>query len=116
MVKWLNTMANSFIYKDQTIGAGDIIRIHQRILEGDKERSQVFEGMVIAIKGTGDNLMFTVRKIASGGIGVERIFPAVSPWINKIEVKKKGNVRRAKLYYLRDKTKKQTAEVTQAQT
>lgn len=91
------------------------MRVFQKILEGDKERIQIFEGIVIAIKGSSDNLMFTVRKIAAGGIGVERIFPAQSPWITKIEVKKKGNVRRAKLYYLRAKTRREAQEITQAQ-
>jgi large subunit ribosomal protein L19 len=108
-------MANNFKYKDQRISSGDLIRVHQRILEGDKERAQVFEGMVIAIKGAVENLMFTVRKISSGGIGVERIYPASSPWITKIELKKTGHIRRAKLYYLRDRTKKQAAQVNQAQ-
>ncbi len=108
-------MANQMKYKDQAISSGDIVRVHQRILEGDKERAQVFEGMIIAIKGSGENLMFTIRKISSGGIGVERIYALNSPWITKIELKKKGHVRRAKLYYLRELTKKQTAEVTQSQ-
>ena len=109
-------MANSFPYNDQTICSGDLVRVHLKIVEGDKERIQVFEGLVIAIKGKGDNLMFMVRKVAAGNIGVERIFPAQSPWISKIEVKKKGNVRRAKLYYLREKTRKQVSEVSQNQT
>ena len=107
-------MANSFSYKDKTISSGDLVRVHLRVLEGDKERIQIFEGTVIAIRGSGDNLMFTVRKIATGGIGVERIFPAQSPWVVKIDVKKKGQVRRAKLYYLREKTRKQVSEVTQS--
>jgi len=81
--------------------AGDHIKIHVRVVEGDKERIQPFEGDVISIRGSGVNKTFTVRKIASG-VGVERIFPLYSPKIAKIEVIKKGQVRRAKLYYLRN--------------
>ena len=80
---------------------GDHIRVHVRVIEGDKERIQPFEGDVISIRGHGVNKTFTVRKIASG-VGVERIFPLYSPKIAKIEVIKEGNVRRAKLYYLRN--------------
>lgn len=84
-----------------TFNVGDTIRVHQKIKEGDKERIQVFEGIVIAIKGRGVNKMFTVRKISADAVGVERIWPLESPSIAKIEVKKQGDVRRAKLYYLR---------------
>lgn len=80
--------------------AGDHIRVHVRVIEGDKERIQTFEGDVISIRGTGLNKSFTVRKVSSG-VGVERIFPINSPKIAKIELLKEGNVRRAKLYYLR---------------
>jgi len=80
---------------------GDHIRIHVRVIEGDKERLQPYEGDVINIRGAGVNKTFTVRKISSG-VGVERIFPINSPKIAKIEVLKEGNVRRAKLYYLRN--------------
>ena len=81
--------------------SGDHIKVYVSIIEGDKERIQPFEGDVISVRGTGLNKSFTVRKIASG-IGVERIFRFQSPKISKIEVLKKGNVRRAKLYYLRN--------------
>ncbi len=81
--------------------AGDHIKIHVRVIEGDKERIQPFEGDVISVRGHGVNKTFTVRKISSG-VGVERIFPLYSPKIAKIEVLKIGNVRRAKLYYLRN--------------
>jgi large subunit ribosomal protein L19 len=81
--------------------SGDRIRVHVRVVEGDKERIQPFEGDVIGIRGGGLNKTFTVRKIASG-VGVERIFPYNSPKIAKIEVVKQGDVRRAKLYYLRN--------------
>ncbi len=80
--------------------AGDRVRVHVRVIEGNKERIQPFEGDVIAIKGGGVQKTFTVRKI-SNGVGVERIFPYNSPRIQKIEVLREGKVRRAKLYYLR---------------
>ncbi len=108
-------MANSFKFQNTTVASGDLIRVHLKIVEGDKERIQIFEGLVIAIKGSSENQMITVRKIASGGIGVERIFPVVSPWVTRIEVKKTGKVRRAKLFYLREKTRKETREVTHLQ-
>ncbi len=80
---------------------GDHIRVHVRVIEGDKERIQPFEGDVISIRGAGLNKTFTVRKISSG-VGVERIFPLNSPKIAKVDLVKQGNVRRAKLYYLRN--------------
>jgi len=79
---------------------GDTVRVHVKVIEGDKERIQVFEGVVIKKKGKGMNATFTVRKI-SEGIGVERIFPLHSPRISKIERLRAGKVRRSKLYYLR---------------
>ena len=79
---------------------GDTIKVHSRILEGDKERVQIFEGVVIRRKGGGSRESITVRKI-SYGVGVERIFPLHSPRIVKIEVIRRGRVRRAKLHYLR---------------
>ncbi len=82
--------------------AGDRVRVHTRIVEGDKERIQMFEGTVIKMKRSGLGSTFTVRKI-SHGIGVERTFPINSPSIEKIEVLGRGIVRRAKLYYLRDR-------------
>jgi large subunit ribosomal protein L19 len=80
---------------------GDTIKVHVKVREGDKERIQIFQGVVISRKGGGTRQMFTVRKI-SGGIGVERMFPLYSPTIDRIEVERHGRVRRAKLYYLRD--------------
>lgn len=80
---------------------GDHVRVHVRVIEGDKERIQAFEGDVINIRGNGLNKTFTVRKIASG-VGVERIFPFNSPKIAKVELLKQGDVRRAKLFYLRN--------------
>lgn len=81
--------------------SGDTIKVHVKIKEGDKERIQIFQGVVISRKGGGARQMFTVRKV-SGGIGVERMFPLNSPSIDRIEVERHGRVRRAKLYYLRD--------------
>ncbi|HCV6061558.1 TPA: 50S ribosomal protein L19 [Staphylococcus aureus] len=79
---------------------GDTLRVHVRIIEGTRERIQVFEGVVIKRRGGGVSETFTVRKISSG-VGVERTFPLYTPKIEKIEVKRRGKVRRAKLYYLR---------------
>lgn len=84
---------------------GDTIAVHYKIKEGERERVQIFEGVVIAKKGGGLRETFTVRKV-SYGVGVERIFPIHSPLIEKIKVKRKGKVRRAKLYYLRGRSKK----------
>ncbi|PLV60371.1 50S ribosomal protein L19 [Thermotoga sp. KOL6] len=81
---------------------GDTVRVHVKVVEGDRERIQVFEGIVIAKRGSGINKTFTVRRIGSHGVGVERIFPIHSPVVEKIEVVRKGKVRRAKLYYLRN--------------
>jgi len=81
--------------------AGDTVAVHTKVKEGDKERIQVFEGVVLKKKGGGMNQTFTVRKI-SNGVGVERVFPVHSPSIDKIEKVKSGKVRRAKLYYLRN--------------
>lgn len=81
---------------------GDTVRVHVKVVEGDKERIQVFEGVLIARKGRRSQETFTVRKI-SYGVGVERIFPIHSPSITRVDVIRKGKVRRAKLYYLRTK-------------
>jgi len=88
--------------KIPAIKPGDLVKVYTRLIEGDKERIASFQGIVIKIKGSDVSKTFTVRKI-SAGIGVERIFPFHSPLIKKIEVKKKGRVRRAKLGYLRIK-------------
>ena len=82
-------------------GPGDNVDVHFRVIEGDKERIQIFKGLVIQRSGAGINETFTVRKV-SGGIGVERIFPLHSPRIAKIERTRSGRVRRAKLYYIRN--------------
>ena len=84
---------------------GDTVVVQVKVKEGDKERNQAFEGVVIAIRNRGLNSAFTVRKI-SHGVGVERVFQTHSPLISEITVKRRGDVRRAKLYYLRDLTGK----------
>ena len=84
---------------------GDTVEVHTRILEGDKERIQIFNGVVIARRGSGTREMFTVRRIVAGE-GVERTFPLHSPKVSQVEVKRSGVVRRAKLYYLRDRVGK----------
>ena len=85
--------------------SGDTITVHYKIVEGNKERIQQFKGVVLQRKGVGHNATFTVRKM-SGNIGVERIFPTASPFIDKIEINKKGHVRRARIFYLRKLTGK----------
>ena len=82
--------------------AGDTIKVHVRVVEGEKSRIQVFQGDVLARRNRGNRSSFTVRKVSSG-IGVERIFPLYSPIVSKIEVVRRGRVRRAKLYYLSDR-------------
>jgi large subunit ribosomal protein L19 len=81
---------------------GDSVKVHVKVREGEKDRIQVFQGVVIAMKGGGIGSTFTVRKV-SDGIGVERIFPLYSPVIGRIDVVRRGRVRRAKLYYLRER-------------
>ncbi|MAO83827.1 MAG: 50S ribosomal protein L19 [Myxococcota bacterium] len=83
---------------------GDTVVVHARIKEGNKERVQIFEGVCIARQNGGSRETFTVRKMASDRVGVERVFPLHSPRIEKIEVRRLGRVRRAKLYYLRERT------------
>ncbi|MFN0032527.1 MAG: 50S ribosomal protein L19 [Flavobacteriales bacterium] len=85
--------------------AGDTITVSYKIVEGNKERIQEFSGVVIQRKGTGTTETFTVRKI-SGGVGVERIFPVASPFIDSVLVNKRGRVRRARIFYLRERTGK----------
>jgi large subunit ribosomal protein L19 len=104
-------MANHFLYNKKEISVGDTVAVQQKIQEGDKTRYQPFQGVVIAIKGQTDRRSFTVRKISTASVGVERIWPVNSPWINNITVKKHGQARRAKLYFLRDRTGKAAIKV-----
>lgn len=97
----LQAVEESYVRSDvPDFRAGDTVRVHVRVVEGQKERIQVFQGVVIARRGSGTRETFTVRK-RSAGVGVERIFPVHGPIIDKIEVRRRGKVRRAKLYYLR---------------
>jgi len=88
-----------------SFGSGDTVTVNYKIREGNKERIQSYRGVVIQVKGKGDTKTFTVRKM-SGNIGVERIFPLNSPFIDAVEINKKGSVRRKRLYYLRSLTGK----------
>lgn len=113
--------------KEVPFHVGDTVRVHYKLIEHEKvagktkrevkeethERTQVFEGIVIGIKGSGLNCMFTVRRIGAAAVGIERIFPLMSPWIKKLEVKKLGEVRRAKLYYLRGKQGRDATRVNE---
>lgn len=104
-------MAQYFQYQDQSIAVGDTVRIHQKIVEEKRSRIQIFEGVVIAIRGRENGKSFIVRKMATGSIGVEKIFPVNLPSIEKIEVKRKGQVRRSKLYYLRGRIGKAASKI-----
>lgn len=95
-------MANRITIKDTQFCVGDIVRVTQTFKEKDKERTQIFEGRVISISGRAPNKSFIVRRIGIDNIGVEKIFPAESPTIAKVEIKKHIPVRRAKLFYIRD--------------
>lgn len=104
-------MANQLTWKDVNFAVGDTVRVHQTFEEGDKTRTQIFEGLVIAIRGHEGLKSFVVRHIASNNVGVEKIFPVETPTITKVEVKKKGSVRRAKLYFLRERLGKKATKV-----
>ena len=107
-MKKLSEIEKIYLRNDlKEFNPGDTVKVHYRIIEGGKERIQIFQGTVIRIKGTGINKTFIVRKI-SFGIGVERIFPYHSPKVAKIEIIRRGKVRRAKLYYLRERVGKAT--------
>lgn len=98
-------LAEQTLIKDEypEFKTGDTVNVHYLVREGDKERIQKFEGLVISRRGSGSNQTFMVRKISAGNIGVERIFPLYSPFIAKIELKKQGDIKRSKLYYLRER-------------
>ena len=106
-------MAIKTKFKDVEFGVGDRVRVVQKVAEGDKERKQAFEGMVIGIKGRDETKTFTVRRIGAQQVGIERIFPVNAPTIEEVEVVKKGQrgARRAKLYFTRDKAKREIDEI-----
>jgi len=97
-------MSTKFTYQDREFSVGDTVKVNYKIKEKDKERIQAFDGIILAINGTGDNKTILVKKAASDGIQVERIFPILSPWIESISKLRspKTTIRRSKLYYLRD--------------
>lgn len=88
------------------VEAGDTVKVHVKIIEGERERIQIFQGIVIRVRKGGNDANFTVRRVASHGVGVERTFLLQSPRIDKIEITRRAKVRRAQLYYLRDLTGK----------
>ncbi len=99
-------------FGETDIHIGDTIRVHSKVVEGAKTRVQIFEGVLISLRGRGENKTFTVRKIGAGGIGVERTWPLDARSLVKIDIKKKaGKVRRSKLYYLRELTGKSAVRV-----
>lgn len=104
-------MAQYTTFKGTDVSTGDTVRISQEIAEGDKKRIQIFDGIVIAIKNSGVGKSVTVRKMAANGVGVEKIFPLALPSIAKVEVKRPGQVRRSKLYYLRDRVGKAATRI-----
>lgn len=105
MVDVIRSIEQEYVRDDiPAFGPGDTVRVHVKVVEGGRERTQPFEGVVIRRRGGGINENFTVRRIASHGIGVERTFPLHAPRIERIEVLRRGRVRRAKLYYLRGRT------------
>lgn len=106
-------MALTIAHKEVLFGVGDMVKVSMKVKEGEKTRTQVFEGMVIGIKGHGTGRSFTVRKIGVGKIGIEMIFPINTPSIEKIEVVKKGTegVQHAKLYYTRHKSAREIEKI-----
>jgi large subunit ribosomal protein L19 len=107
--------SEQFRKETPNFSVGDSVRVHTKVVEGDKERIQVFSGVVIGRRGHGLNEMFTVRRI-SYGEGVERVFPIHSPRVDKVEVERKGSVRRAKLTYLRKRLGKGATLVKERET
>lgn len=106
----LTKVEKNFVRRVPEIAVGDQVEVHTLVREKNRQRIQVFKGLIIAIKGSGLRKMFTVRKISSG-IGVEKIWPLHSPNIKKIVITKKGNTKRSKLYYLRDRIGKKALKV-----
>ena len=98
-----------------TFEVGDTIAVHTIIREKGKERVQIFKGIVISIKGSGTGKTFTIRKVATGGVGVEKILPLHSPNIKKIEFIKKGKVRRSRIFFMRDRIGKQATKITEGE-
>ena len=106
-------MAIDITHKETTFGVGDVVSVHQNVVEAGKTRKAVFEGMVIDIRGREMGKSFVVRRIGAGNIGIEQIFPIESPAVEKVEVVREGKagVRHAKLYYIRDKSKREIESI-----
>ncbi len=105
-------MANQLNWRNKVkFSSGDTIKVHQKVEEGDKSRNQIFEGVVIRIKGNPGSKSFTVRKMGANKVGVEKIFPEDSPGVTKVEIVKQGRVCRANLSYLRDKVTKKDSKI-----
>ena len=103
-------MARSLVLQDLSVTVGDTIKVHYSFSEKDKKKSQIFEGIVLAVRGRGDNQMVTIRKMTRSNIGVERIFPVISPFIEKVEIVKKTSSTRANIQYIRTRSKKDIKE------
>ena len=109
----IKSIEDEFLKEDlPSFGSGDTVKVNVKVSEGNRERIQTFEGVIIAINGVGVNKTITVRKL-SFGVGVERIFPVHAPIVDSIEIVRKGKVRRSKLYYLRDRVGK-SAKIKEA--
>jgi large subunit ribosomal protein L19 len=106
-------MALKLVHNEVEFGVGDVVRVYQKIKEGDKSRVAYFEGMVLGIKGMGERKMFTVRRIGEAAIGIEKIFPISLPTITEIKIIKKGmrGSRHAKLFYTREKSTKEIDKI-----
>jgi len=101
-------MANSFLYKETKYKVGDTVSIDYKLKEGDKERIQIFKGIITKVRGDSEaNRMFTVRKISKDGIGVEKVIPLSSPYIAKMELVKKSSYQKAKLYFIKNLTEQE---------
>ena len=104
-------MAITVKIRNTQVGVGDTVKVHSLLVEGEKTRQHVFQGVLIKIRGRGENKSFTVRRIGLGNVGIERIWPVNSPWLKKVELVRKGNPRRAKLYYLRGRKGREALKV-----
>ena len=101
-------MSNSFTFKEQRIGIGDTVSMTYKFVEGEKERQQLFQGIIIKVKGANpENRMFTVRKISRSGVGIERIIPVTSPYLVDLKLIKRSNFHKSKLYFIRELSEQQ---------
>lgn len=103
-------MARSITLHDTVMNVGDTVKIHYAIKDKDKKKNQIFEGILLSVRGRGNNKMFTVRKVTRSNIGVERIFPAISPFIEKIEIATKTTNTRANIEYIRERSRREIKE------